>query len=392
MDSEKIIKYGTILAVLGLAVIILLLFSQVQLPVVGKPSNWIAKEGIIFTGEGEEQGTCDDACYYQKALQDPSYCEKIGNATLKEACYENWVDEKLEYCLKTSGKIREECIYSHAQKENNIEICSNAENKTACRIYLDKCYQYENAIEIGRCLAFERNNYTYCVDDSCYFDFALLARDKKICEKITLPARKTACISILDKKDHCGELAAVEKDLCWQIYAIESNDKAVCFNIKESTYALDCFAHYAAKEHDLRFCDDGGFVLNDLWECYKRYSLESGDLAGCDRIYNKSQGYATTYIYTCYADYAKKYGDPSACEGIRDLSQMWTCYEGAIIGAKNIDYTKCAGISVSVWKNRCYTEYAKYNNDPTKCEYITTNENEKQMCYDAWRKYNNVTK
>ncbi|MEM4626212.1 MAG: hypothetical protein QXF70_02175 [Candidatus Bilamarchaeaceae archaeon] len=392
---EKIIKYGTIVAVLGLATIVVVLFLQVKLPVIGKPSNWLVSGGLTLTEieETEEENICDDMCYYKKALQNATYCDYIKNESVKEDCYEKWVDESLDYCLKVKGNIREECIYYHAKKNDNIDICRNAINRSACMLYVDDCYSYEDNTEKGRCFAFKRKNYTYCLDDLCYFDFALSINEKEICNMISSPARKTACVSIIEKNDRCTELnVPAEKDLCWQLYAIESKDSAVCFRIsKVSRYALNCFAYYAAKMKDLSFCDASGFVLDDLWKCYRIYSLESGDLTGCDLIYNKSLGYATTNIYACYAEYAKKYGNPAACNGIRDLSQMRTCYEGSILGKTNIDYTKCADIQLSIWKNKCYTEYAKYNNDPTKCDYITTNKEEREACYIAWRVYNNVT-
>lgn len=391
--KENIVKIGVIIAVAGIAVLLFLALMQIKIPSIEKiNSNWLNPQGPEFVNETTEE-TCDDQCLYQKAIGDVSYCEQIKNETLKALCYNRWAEESLDYCLKASGETREECIYYHAQRMGDIEICKYASNRTACMIFFDECYKYDNETERGRCFAYEKNDYNYCKDDMCYFDFAMFRKDTSICEKISLPARRTACKSIIEKTDHCKELGVkAERDLCWQIFAIESKDSATCFKItKESDYALECFSYYAAVKHDLSFCDAGGFSLDDLWKCYTNYSLNSGDLAGCDAIYNKSLDYATTNIYNCYASYAKKYGDPSACNGIRDLAQMRTCYEGSILGAKNIDYTKCGRVQVEKWKNKCYTEYAKYNNDSSVCEYITSNENEKEMCYDAWKVYNNIT-
>ncbi|VVC02189.1 Uncharacterised protein [uncultured archaeon] len=70
---------------------------------------------------------------------------------------------------------------------------------------------------------------------------------------------------------------------------------------------------------------------------------------------------------------------------------MRTCYEGSILGARNLNYIYCADVQIELWKNKCYGEYAKYNNDPTVCEYITSSSNEKQACYIAWQVYTNQT-
>jgi hypothetical protein len=207
-----------------------------------------------------------------------------------------------------------------------------------------------------------------------------------------LNSTRVACISILEHKDHCGELPKpAEQDLCWQLYATTTNDPAVCYGISElSSYALTCFSYFAAENHDLSFCNQGKFELNELWQCYRAYSLNSGDLAGCDKIYTESHALATTNIFGCYFDYAKKYGNPHACDYINDLPQMSTCYQGAILSNPNLNYTYCDDVAVEIWKNKCYIEYAKTHNDSSVCDYIAT-ANEKEACVIAWQVYTNQT-
>ncbi len=391
-QTKKIIfKIGPLVAVAGIALLLFAALIYVRPQLAHDLANGLLNQSQAQPEEPAEEG-CDDQCLYEKALANASWCDDIANQSLKEQCYKHWANESLDYCLKADAATREECVYYHAKKQNDISVCENAANKTACVIFVDECYAYEKEEEQGRCFAYKKGDYSYCQDDMCYFDFALMKKNKSICEMIASAARRLGCISIIEKTDHCGELGTkAERDLCWQIFAIESNDSSVCFKItKQSMYALECFSYYAAKLRDLSFCDAGNFVLDDLWACYANYSLGSGDLAGCDAIYNKSWGYASTNIYRCYSTYAKKYGDPSACNGIRDLAQMRTCYEGSILGARNINYLKCSDVQIETWRNKCYTEYAKYNNDSSVCYYIPT-ENERKTCYSAWRAYNNIT-
>jgi len=389
--KKNILMVLMLVAIAGIAVFVFILLLQFKPQIEHGIKNGLFKQWLIESNETLRED-CDDQCLYALASTDASLCGEIEDLGLKNSCYAHWANESLEYCLKTEGDAREECVYYHAKKQNDIEICRNAANRTACMVFFDDCYMYEKEDEQGRCFAYKKGDYSYCRDDMCYFDFALKNKDKGICDLISSLARKTACKSIIEKTDWCmGLNIKAERDMCWQIFSIESDDSSICFKItKLSPYALACFSYYAAKLRDLSFCDVGGFVLDDLWACYTNYSLNSGDLAGCDAIYNKSLGYATTNIYRCYANYAKKYGDPSACNGIRDLAMMRTCYEGSILGAKNIDYRKCADVQVEIWKNKCYTEYAKYNNDSSVCDYIA-GENERKTCYGAWRTYNNIT-
>jgi hypothetical protein len=117
---------------------------------------------------------------------------------------------------------------------------------------------------------------------------------------------------------------------------------------------------------NLSICDEGDIGLNELWACYRNYSLITGNLSGCQNI----DELAITNQFQCVFEYAKKYGDPSACDLIESLSSRSTCYEGSIIYSnQNLDWHHCSNVTNFIWQNKCYTEGAKITNNISICDY-----------------------
>jgi len=373
----------------GAVVIIILL---VILAVVQLPSNGggpAPEEEITTIIIEPENGNgipeeCDDECNYNLGQTNMSRCELIVNQTMKEECYDKWAYDSLEACLELSGEKKEDCIYEHAKKGYNLSICEYAADETDCYIYVEPCYEYSME-ERKKCIALKKDDYSYCErSDGCLFDYALDKEDEDACMEITAKADKFACLSILEEKDRCVELnLTANKDLCWQLYATHMEDVSVCFEISDySSYSLKCFSYFAVKTEDPNLCVSGGFEFNDLWSCYIDYSVGSGDLEGCHRIHEL----ATTNKFSCYFEYAKKYGNPGVCEYLIDTGMKNTCYQGSILGNENLQYEYCADIAVDTWRFKCYTEYAKLNDDPSVCDYIEKT-NERQACIDNWEAY-----
>jgi len=377
----------------GAVVVIILLavLAVLQIPSNGGgPAPEEEVTTIIIEPEDEDviPEDCDDECNYNLGQTNMSRCELIENETLKEECYDKWAYDSLEACLELSGENKEDCIYHHANSTYNLSICEYAANETACYIYVEPCYEY-SIEERKKCLALKKDDYTYCEgNDDCLFNYSLEKNDASVCENITGNARRVACSSILEGVGKCGdelELDA-EKELCWELYGTYTDDVSACFEILNgysSTYALNCFSYFAVKNEDLSLCDTAGFEFNDLWECYIEYSLGSGDLQGCHDIHEL----ATTNKFTCYFEYAKKYGNPGTCDYLTDTGMKNTCYQGSILGNENINYEYCSDVGVDTWRFKCYTEYAKFNDDPSVCDYIEK-VNERQGCIDNWEAYN----
>jgi len=389
MKPKEQIRIMRWIAAAAVVIIVLLVVTAVMqitpFPSNGGPSEEEDITTIIIEPEDEEPEECDDECNYNLGQTNMSYCERIQDEDLKEECYDKWAYDSLDACLKLSGDEMEDCIYEHAKKEDNLSICEYAANETACYIYVEPCYEF-SVDERKKCIALKKENYSYCEgNDDCLFDYALELKDKEACDEITGKAYKYGCFSILDERDRCNELnLSANKDLCWQLYATTMDDVSVCFEISDySSYSLNCFSYFAAKTKDPNLCVSGGFEFNDLWNCYIEYSLGSEDLEGCHRIHEL----ATTSQFKCYFEYAKKYGNPGACEYLTQSSTKSTCYEGSILGNKNINYEYCDDVAVEIWRHKCYTEYAKFNDDPSVCDYITKS-SERETCIDAWEVYN----
>ncbi|MFH1221737.1 MAG: hypothetical protein V1492_01495 [Candidatus Micrarchaeota archaeon] len=391
MDAQtkiRLMQYGAVALVAIVIVLILIALATIKLPGFGGPDKDNTSINIIEHNDTTKNVTvCDDQCLYKKALLNSSLCSQLKNATLQESCYEKWSNSSLDFCLKTDNATKEVCLFYFAKATANVSICEYAMNKTGCAVNIDPCYAYES-VERGRCFAFAKNDSSYCKDDDCRYAFAMQKTDTTSCQKIEMASRRMACISILERKDHCPELTiAAERDLCWQLYATTMDDPNVCLDISnESAYKLECHSYFAIKRHDLTVCDKIGLLLDLQWACYRNYSLGTGDLTGCINI-NKL---ATTNKFICCFDFAKKFGDPSACNVINDSPDTNICYQGSILGRTNIDYTKCAAVPISDWRNKCYSEYAKYHNDPSMCDYIEK-ANEKEACVIAWQVYTNQT-
>lgn len=386
-DQIRLMRWIAAAAVIIIVLLVVMAVMQITpLPGVGPSQEENITTIIIEPENGEEEpGECDDECNYNLGQTNMTYCERIQDESRKEDCYDKWAYDSLEACLKLSGENKEDCVYEHAKKGYDLEICEYAENETACYIYVEPCYEF-SMNERKKCIALKKDDYSYCEgNDECLFDYALETNEEDACYEITANANRYACFSILEENDRCTELnISANKDLCWQLYATHMDDVSVCFEISDySGYALKCFSYFAAKTGDPNLCVSGGFEFNDLWACYIDYSLESGDLEGCHRIHYL----ATTNQFKCYFEYAKKYGNPGACEYLTQSSTKSTCYEGAILGNKNLNYEYCDEIAVDIWRYKCYTEYAKFNDDPSVCDYIEKS-SERGLCVDAWEVYN----
>ncbi len=329
---------------------------------------------------------CDDNCLYEKALdeKDLKYCEWMLNVSLEEACYAAIAYENLDACLKVKDEgIFSDCVMAHAESTGNMSICDHLEGdkELECRQILEPCYLYEGT-EMRNCLALKNDDISYCEgDDKCLFNYSIEKNDILVCEDISGEGIRTACISVLEDRDRCAGLSSQQKkEYCWQLYAIHTDNKWVCTQIiSESQYALECFSHFAVKTNDVNFCTADNLELDYLWKCYSAYSLGTGDITGCEKI----NTLARTNLFNCYFEYGKKYGDPTACDALYEFGMSDTCYVGTILNNTNLRLENCKDIRVKEWRNRCYTETAKLNNDVSICNNIDE-KLERDACKSAY--------
>lgn len=325
---------------------------------------------------------CDDQCIYTRAIntQNVSDCALLSGDSMGQDCYYQLSQMSLDACKAlTDASKKKICVTSFAVAGKDISLCDLiTEGRDQCRLAVDPCV---NSEERAICLALLNNNAALCGGNStCLLNYSITKRNATSCELITEMAQSTACISAARMVDKCYALPTVaEQDLCYQLYATYINDYVVCSEISPgSDYAVDCYSYFAALRDDLNICKI--FSLNERWDCYTHFSLASGDLDGCRAI----DSLATTARFHCAFEYAKQYGNAGACEVIESLGVKSTCYQGAIIYSnQNLNWTYCKDVVDFDWRNKCYTEAAKLDDNVSLCDY-TQNGYSGEACITAY--------
>jgi len=334
--------------------------------------------------EPNETEVCDDSCYYQMAVKDTNLtaCNQITDAEMKQDCYEELSGASLDACIAVEdASVKEECITSFAVSQDDASICDNLEENTEeCKQAVNPCLDTEDQ---NLCFALRDEDPSKCRSDKeCIIDYSLSKSDMQACDLIQNKAFSAGCKSSVDRKDYCSSLSAKsEQDYCYYIYAIYTDNFARCSYITfNNMYSLDCYSIFAARQGNVTLCDLDGFILDNKWACYRNYSLISGDFTGCEQIHDL----ASTNKFKCVFEFAKKYGDPSKCAFLGTTASKTTCYEGAIIYSnENLDWRNCEDIMSFDWRNKCYKEAAKIEDDVTICDNIEESF-ARSSCIDAY--------
>jgi len=327
-------------------------------------------------------GGCGDACLYQQAmnLTDADYCRQILDAKLKNDCYIALSNVSLTACVNVQDHATlAGCVNKFALLMNQTDICTYLPEPqaTSCMAQIDPCY-LNNGTPRLLCLALEKKNVSQCgADTDCIFNYSIATSNTVDCGVITQRPAQYACVASITGQDKCHDLSGAEKDLCYEIFAMRTNNSLYCTaTTPDSRYMLDCIGYFVKHGADYSLCNS--LTLNNRWQCYTNYSLGTGNTSGCVAI----DPLASSFRFSCFFQFAKQWGDPSACDLINDAGQAVTCYVGSIMNNTNLDYRNCRDIGPIVWRNKCYTEYAKMSNDTSICNFIDT-ANEKSSCVGA---------
>lgn len=318
---------------------------------------------------------CDDTCLLERAVRDKnlSECQQILAEAIRQECYGQLSNYSLDACKALSDVIkRKSCVTMFAIANKDIMLCDLlVQGKDECMLAVDPCYNATENAEKALCNALQSSNPSLCGSDSmCLLNYSFIKKNSSSCSLIQNAVVSTACISAVGYTDKCSDLPkGAEQDYCYELFAVYTDDYLTCTQITpNSVYALNCYSFFAATLHNLSICDRDDLGLNEKWSCYTNYSLNTGDLSGCEKIHKL----ATTSRFWCAFEYAKKYGNPAACEIISELGSRSTCYQGAIIYSnQNLDWQYCDDITNFNWMNKCYTESAKLYNDVSICERIS---------------------
>jgi hypothetical protein len=365
-----------VLIIIGVGALLFIFMQWIE-----KPAPPIDQNNITnITNITNVSAICDDQCMYDLAIKNNNFdhCNQINDSSISENCFMHFANTTLSACLKlTDTENMVACVELHAMEQNDTGICNNL-NTTAAKICKEKVVPCSSkaGLEYSLCMALAKNDYGFCnSDEKCLLEYAKATGTTDACTKIPDAVKESSCKSIILDQDFCYLLPlTAQKDLCYQTYAMEEDDSLICTQITSDTaYSLECLSYFATKESNLNLCNS--LSLNNRWSCYTNYSFTTKDLTGCSSI----DKLATTSRFRCFFEFAKMHGDPSACDSIEDPGQVTSCYVGSILNNLNLDHTKCAAINLDEWKNRCYLESARLNNDASFCNFIET-ENERKNC------------
>jgi|GEM_PF-818672 len=327
-----------------------------------------------------------------KALEtrDTSYCFKLPTYE-RDGCVYPLSNDSLSNCLQLiQYEYKRECLFYHAYETENITLCDlmSDEDKAVCLEELSPpCAFVTEPVARGRCLAFEYQNYTYCEDEDCYLDFAMEYRDVGACEGLPY-AKAQGCKSGITYIDYCkGEANEVSySHQCYQYYAIVSDNPSYCYNIKtkenkyESEIAYECFTYFAIKDDNPDLCS--AIIVTKQWDCLTDYALGTKNKEGCYLI----DPLASFSRENCFKEFAYTYDDVSACNEIGTEYVRQICYSALIFTAETLEISECNSILLPEWRDKCYSEYARLEDDIVFCNYIES-EAVKVNCQNQFTEY-----
>ncbi len=393
--NKTIVLIGVLLVlivVIGGALLFIISQKAPVSPVGQNQTNQSSPPVIIVNASNQTNvtPTCDDQCLLSKAVSDRSFqeCQQISSEATRQSCYSQLSGVSLDACKALSNSTaRDSCVTAFAVAQSDITICDSLTTaKPSCQLAVDPCI---NASDKKLCAALDSSDPAKCgTDQDCILNFSLTAKNASSCGLLADAVTAKACASGVTYSDKCSDLPLLaQRDLCYQLYATYSNDYLECTQItRDSDYATSCFSYFAAKLGNMTICNY--FSLDQKWACLREYSLQSGDLGGCEAI----DPLATTNRFLCVFNYSIKFGNPAACQAITEsLGEVSTCYQGAIIYQnQNLDWHYCANVTDFVWQNACYTAAAKLDDNVTLCSYISA-DFARQSCQDAYAAYKNKT-
>jgi len=337
-----------------------------------------AQEGpeitVISAGSGSSSGTqqMTDDDWIAKALQEnnPYHCLRV-SIERQDECLLPLSNLSLQNCMMLNYYQNEkECLWHHAQAQQDMTICDLmiGDDVDECiHALAPPCTFEADNVSKGRCLAFLNNDYNYCRDDQCFFDFGTQNFNASACAYIQEPVRKAVCEGIVNQENPCGQFESSNKDLCYYMMALGKDSVHDCYNIdglQNSEIAYQCFLQFALSEDNKDIC--GGAGLLKRWDCYKAYAIEKHDLSACEAIDPRAEANWNM----CFDEYARTYFQASACNQIKASVAQTNCYAYVVMAATRLEFWDCNNVQEREWKDRCFTSMADLENDATYCNYV----------------------
>ena len=336
------------------------------------PSEEGPKIEVIGADVPEEQQ--NDSELMQKALdeRDPSYCLKV-SPELKEECILPLSNDSFSNCLMlTTYDLKRGCLFHIAYAEDDIAVCDLliGEDREECIKELSPpCSLIVDDNNRSTCVAMEKQNCTYCLDDDCFFDCAIEHGSTEDCDRILSEPKRAACYGVLNYSDTCSGFVESNRDLCYYKLALGTDNPSYCYPI-DGSYALaplnyDCFYHFAVKEENYNFC--AGVGLLERWNCYTNYALYKNDIDACYAIDPRAE----LSWNMCFDNYARAYWKPSACNPItKPTSYRTACFAYTVLNATSLEYSECIAVIDEAWKDKCFSQMAYLSSNRQICNYV----------------------
>ncbi|MCX6768386.1 MAG: hypothetical protein NTY83_00880 [Candidatus Micrarchaeota archaeon] len=331
---------------------------------------------VISAGTGGSTGgttpAATDEEWAQKALseQDAYLCLRV-SIEKQDACILPLSNLSLQNCMMLSDYAYEkECLWHHAQAQQDMTICDlmqGSDVRECIQSMAPPCTFEADNVSKGRCMAFLNNDYNYCRDDSCFFDFGTQNRNASACAGIQDVVRKAACEGVISQENPCNQFESSNRDLCYYMMALGKNSSHDCYNIdseKNSQIAYQCFEHFALVGNNKDICSGLGLLMR--WDCYKSYSIQKQDISACEAIDPRAEANWNQ----CFDEFARAFFQASACNQIKAGVAQTNCYAYVVMAATHLEMWDCNNVAEKEWKDRCFTSMADLDNDATYCNYV----------------------
>lgn len=330
---------------------------------------------VISAGAGgsatAEPATTDEE-WMRRALegQDAYLCLRV-SIERQDECILPLSNLSLQNCMMLSNYAYEkECLWHHAQAQQDMTICDmmRGDDVQECiRALAPPCTFEPDEASKGRCLAFLNNDYEYCRDDQCFFDFGTQHMNASACGMVQDAVKRAACEGVVERENPCNQFESSNRDLCYYMMALGKNSSHDCYNInseKNSEMAYDCFTHFALASSNKDLCSALGLLKR--WDCYRYYSLQKHDISACEAIDQRAE-----YNWNmCFDEFARAFFQASACNKIKAGTAKTNCYAYVVMAAPHLEMWDCDNVGEREWRDRCFTSMAELEGDAVYCNYV----------------------
>lgn len=334
-------------------------------------------------GAGANESACGDECFLKLALEsaDSSFCSNV-SAARSDECWQIFSHTELGACLNLRNyTLRKDCTEYLSFEQMNASLCDYLQegDKQFCVERINPpCLDIADQAGRELCLAMRYNSSEYCSESACVLEYASTRNDSGACGALSNEAEKTACASVVGGTDLCFGLSGVyTRDYCYQLTAQYTDDYSYCNSIATALYKFNCYKSAAVYERNLSYCEKND--LEYLWECYRNYSLATGDMNGCFAINNR---FASGSRDGCFYTFAGAFGDPSACNYLSNMYAKTNCYANTILDGAELTVEKCSAIWQENWKDKCFSRMALKAQQKEICGYII-DKGEKDRCEES---------